>query len=152
MNVGDICVRNVVTVRELDELTKAAQLMREQHVGYLVVVGSKVSTDSGFVPIGVLTDRDIVVGVLAKDTDPKALRVADLMTRQPVVVGEGASISEALGEMRRIGIRRIPVTDRNGLLVGVLSLDDILGALSADLVDVAGSVRKEVRVEKALRP
>jgi len=152
MNVGDICVRTVVTVQEPDELTKAARLMREQHVGYLVVVGPKVGVESGFVPIGVLTDRDIVVGVVAKDTDPKALRVGDLMTRQPVVVSESASISAALGEMRRIGIRRIPVTDRNGLLVGVLSLDDILGALSADLVDVAGSVRKEVRVEKALRP
>ena len=152
MNVGDICVRTVVTVQEPDELTKAARLMREQHVGYLVVVGPKVGVESAFVPIGVLTDRDIVVGVVAKDTDPKALRVGDLMTRQPVVVSESASISAALGEMRRIGIRRIPVTDRNGLLVGVLSLDDILGALSADLVDVAGSVRKEVRVEKALRP
>jgi len=152
MNVGAICVRNVVTVRELDELTKAAQLMREHHVGYLVVVGPKLDVDSGFLPIGVLTDRDIVVGVVAKDTDPKTLRVGDLMTRRPIVVEEGASISEALGQMRHIGIRRIPVTDRKGLLVGVLSLDDILGALSADLVDVAGSVRKEVRVEKALRP
>ena len=152
MNVGDICTRTVVTVQETDELTQAAQLMREQHVGYLVAVGPKVGLESGFIPIGVLTDRDIVVGVIAKDTDPKALRVGDLMTRQPIVVDESASISTALGEMRRIGIRRIPVTDRNGLLVGVLSLDDILGALSADRVDVAGSVRKEVRVEKALRP
>ena len=152
MNVGEICIRNVVTVQEFDEVTKAAQLMREQHVGYLVVAAPKLGVESGFVPIGVLTDRDIVVGVVAKETDPKALRVGDLMTRQPVVVEESASMSEALGEMRRIGIRRIPVTDRNGLLVGVLSLDDILSAISADLVDLAGSVRKEVRVEKALRP
>jgi CBS domain-containing protein len=152
MNVGEICVRNVVTVQEFDELTKAAQLMREQHVGYLIVVGPKAGVDSGFVPVGVLTDRDIVVGVVAKDTDPKALRVSDLMTREPVVVDESASISTALGEMRRIGIRRIPVTGRNGFLVGVLSLDDVLCTLSADLVDVAGSVRNEVRVEKALRP
>lgn len=151
MNVGEICVRNVITVREFDDLTKAAELMRERHIGYLVVVGPKVG-ESGFVPIGVLTDRDIVVGVVAKDTDPKALRVGDLMTRQPVVVNENASLGQALGEMRHIGIRRIPVTGRNGLLIGVLSLDDILGALSEELSDVAGSVRNEVRMEKALRP
>jgi len=114
-------------------------------------VGEKVG-GSGFVPIGVLTDRDIVVGVVAKQTDPKALRVGDLMTRQPVVVDESASLGQAPGEMRRIGIRRIPVVGHNSLLVGVLSLDDILGALSEDLLDVAGSVRNEVRIEKALRP
>jgi CBS domain-containing protein len=151
MNVGEICVRNVITVLEVDELTKAAEVMREKHIGYLVVVGPKVG-ESGFAPIGVLTDRDIVVGVVAKDTDPKTLRVGDLMTRQPVVVDEDASLTQALSEMRRIGVRRIPVVGHNGLLTGVLSLDDILGALSEELSDVAGSIRKEVRMEEALRP
>lgn len=151
MNVGEICVRNVITVRELDELTKAAEVMREKHIGYLVVVGPKVG-EAGFVPIGVLTDRDIVIGVVAKDTDPKTLRVGDLMTRQPVVIDENASLTEALSEMRRIGVRRIPVVNRKRLLTGVLSLDDILGALSEELADVAGSIRKEVRMEEALRP
>lgn len=151
MNVGEICVRNVVTVRESDELSKAAAVMREQHVGYLVVVEPKVG-ESGFAPVGVLTDRDIVVGVVAKDTDPKALRVGDLMTRQPVVVHESASLNEALGEMRNIGVRRMPVVGRGSILVGVLSLDDILGAISEELLGVAGSVRKELKVEQALRP
>ena len=151
MNVGDICARNLVTVSEFDDLTKAAELMRERHIGYLVVAGPKVG-ESGFLPVGVLTDRDIVVGVVAKNTDPRTLRVGDLMTRQPVIVDERASLPEALGEMRRIGVRRIPVTDHRGLLVGVLSLDEILGALAEELADVAGSVRKEVTVEKALRP
>ena len=74
------------------------------------------------------------------------------MTRQPVVVEEDASVSQALSEMRRIGVRRIPVVGRNGILIGVLSLDDILGVLSEELSDVAGSIRKEVRMEEALRP
>jgi CBS domain-containing protein len=151
MNVAEICVRDVVTVRESDELSKAAGLMRERHVGYLVVVEPKVG-ESGSVPIGVLTDRDIVVGVVAKDTDPRTLRVGDLMTRQPVVVNENATLSQALGEMRNIGVRRIPVVRRGGVLVGVLSLDDILSAISEELLGVAGSVRKELTMEKALRP
>jgi len=150
MNVGDICIRDVVTVREPDELTAAARLMSERHVGYLVVVGPKVG-ESGFVPIGVLTDRDIVVGVVAQATDPRALRVGDLMTRQPVVIDESATLNKALQEMRRVGVRRIPVVGRGGLLVGILSLDDVMGALSEELLDVAASIRNEVRIEKALR-
>jgi CBS domain-containing protein len=151
MNVGDICVRNVVTVGEFDDLSKAAELMRERHVGYLIVVGPEVG-ESGFAPIGVLTDRDIVIGVVAKNTDPRALRVGDLMTRQPVVVDENASLGQALREMRRIGVRRIPVVGRRGLLTGVLSLDNILSAISEELLDVAGSVRNEIRTERELRP
>ncbi len=151
MNAGDICTRDVVTVREFDELTAAAQLMRDKHVGYLVVVAPMVD-ESAFKPVGVITDRDIVVAVVAKEADPRSLRVGDLMSRQPVVVDQGASISTALGEMRRIGVRRMPIVGRNGSLVGVLSLDDILGALSSELLDVAGSIRSEVRIEKALRP
>ncbi len=151
MNAGDICTRDVVTVREFDELTAAAQLMRDKHVGYLVVVAPMVD-ESAFKPVGVITDRDIVVAVVAKEADPRSLRVGDLMSRQPVVVEETASISAALGEMRRIGVRRMPIVARNGSLTGVLSLDDILGALSTELLDVAGSIRSEVRIEKALRP
>ena len=150
MNVGDICARNVVTVLEHDELTTAARMMREQHVGYLVVVIQKVGA-TGLLPIGVLTDRDIVVGVVAQSTDPRSLRVGDLMTRQPVVVEEDATLNKALKEMRRIGVRRLPVVGRGGTLVGVLSLDDVVGAMSEELLDVATSMRTEVRMEKALR-
>ena len=151
MKVGDICARNVVSVREFDELTAAARVMRERHVGYLVVVVPTVS-ESALKPVGVLTDRDIVVGVVARETDPRSLRVGDLMTRQPVMVDEDQPIGAALREMRRIGVRRIPVVDHSGCLVGVLSLDEIVGALSEELTDVAGPIRSEVRIEKALRP
>jgi predicted transcriptional regulator len=151
MNVGEICARDVVTVREFDELTVAAQLMRDKHVGYLVVVAPMVD-ESAFKPIGVITDRDIVVAVVARETDPRSLRVGDLMSRQPVVVNEDSSVGNALREMRRIGVRRMPVVGRGGRLVGVLSLDDILGTLSEELEDVTGSIRSEVKIEKALRP
>src|SRR5690242_2827795 len=79
--------RNVVTVRQFDELTAAAQLMREKHIGYLVVVEPDVA-EGGARPIGVLTDRDIVVAVVAGGADARALRVGDVMTQQPVTVAE----------------------------------------------------------------
>jgi CBS domain-containing protein len=149
MNIGSICKREVVTVREFDELSAAARLMREKHVGYLVVVNSN-SANGRLIPAGVLTDRDIVVSVLAQDANPGALRVGDIMTRGPLVVGESASIASALKEMRRVGVRRVPVVGRIGELVGVLSLDDILDSLAGELLDVAGSVRNEQLIEGSL--
>src|SRR5689334_20393842 len=128
MNAGELCKREPVTVREFDELTDAARRMREQHVGYLVVV-EPVVADGCYQPVGVLTDRDIAIRVVARGVDPRSLRVGDLMTRDPVVVEEGSPIEGALDKMRRIGVRRLPVVRNNGRLAGVLSMDDILGAL-----------------------
>jgi CBS domain-containing protein len=151
MNVGSICRRNVVTIRPFDELTSAARLMRENHIGYLIVVEPAVG-EAFFRPVGVLTDRDIVVAVVARETDPRTLTVGDVMTRQPVVVKEEDSSATALKEMRRIGVRRLPVVGERGRLVGVLSLDDVIDELAAELQHVAGSIRNEQRIESALRP
>lgn len=125
--------------------------MREKHVGFLVVTEFDVASQQER-PLGVITDRDIVVAVVARETDPRSLRVEDVMTRQPVVVPEGSSIASALQQMRRIGVRRLPVVDYRGHLVGVLSLDDVIGALAGELQDVAGSIQNEQRIEGALRP
>ena len=150
MNVGALCKKNPVTVREFDELTAAAKLMREQHVGYLVVVEPSAA-DGSYRPIGVLTDRDIVVGVVAREVDPRTLRVGDLMSRRPVVADESGSVESALNHMRRIGVRRLPIVGRTGQLVGVLSLDDVLDTLTAEMITVSRSIQNELRLETALR-
>lgn len=151
MNAGEICKPNVVTVREFDELSAAARLMRERNVGYLIVVEPQ-PLDAKLKPVGVLTDRDIVVGVLARDADIRALRVGDVMTREPVVVDEDKSIAFALKEMRRIGVRRLPVVGSAGCLVGVLSLDDVIEVLAKELLGVSASIGSELRMEAELRP
>ena len=151
MDIGKICNRNVVTVHEADELTLAAQLMREKHIGYLVVVKPNIA-DGTVTPVGVLTDRDIVVAVVAMETNPRSLKVGDVMTRQPAVVDEGSSLSTALQLMRQIGVRRLPIIGHAGMLVGVLSLDDVLDALAGELMDIAVSIRHEIKMEDALRP
>src|SRR5688572_9194655 len=81
MNVGQICQRNVVTVRASDDLSTAARMMREKHIGYLIVV--EPTSQGERTPVGVLTDRDIVVAVVAQDADPRALTVGDVMTCNP---------------------------------------------------------------------
>jgi CBS domain-containing protein len=150
MYVAQICNRNVATVRSSDEVTTAAQLMRERHVGYLVVIEPD-AIGAAPVPVGVLTDRDIVVGVVARRVDPAALTVGDIMTAKPVTVAEYDSLEKAAQEMRRIGVRRMPVTGKLGELRGVLSLDDMLDAASGELRDLALAVRNERRIESTQR-
>lgn len=150
MNVGEICCREVVTVRPFDELLAAARLMREKHVGYLIVT-EPAPTERTYRPVGVLTDRDIVVSVVARESDPRTLRVEDVMTRKPVMVRMADTVTFALQEMRRIGVRRLPIIGKHEELVGVLSLDDILESLAGQLGDVAGSISREQGVEQALR-
>jgi CBS domain-containing protein len=99
----------------------------------------------------VLTDRDIVVSIVARGVDPKGLTVGDVMTANPVTVYELDAIEKAVQEMRRIGVRRMPVIGKVGQLKGVLSIDDVLNAVSGELRDLAGAIRTEQRIEGALR-
>ena len=150
MQAGKICQRLVFTIEANDEVTHAAQLMREKHVGYLVVaepdlVGQCVR------PVGVLTDRDIVITVVAREVDPKTLKVRDIMTPNPVTIDEAESMETALQKMREFGIRRLPVIDRNGALMGILAADDILCVLAADTEDMVTAARTQRRVEGARR-
>jgi CBS domain-containing protein len=150
MYVAQLCSRNAATIRPFDEVITAARLMRERHVGYLVVVEPDQSGAGAF-PVGVLTDRDIVIGVVARGVDPGALTVGDIMTAKPVVVSELASVESAVQEMRRIGVRRLPVVDSQGELRGVLSLDDVLDAVSSELRNLAVAVRNGQKIEGDLR-
>ncbi len=151
MKIGKICQRRAVTIHAEAPLIAAAQLMREQHIGYLVVVAAAPAGEL-VRPIGVLTDRDIVVTVVAKETDPHALTAGDIMNMQPVTVSENDSIEEALTVMHRMGVRRMPVVGGAGELIGVLSLDDVIDALAAEIASVAGTIRNERQIEGVLRP
>src|SRR6185437_6362157 len=125
----------------------AAHLMREKHVGYLIVSESPHNRRV----MGVLTDRDIVVAVLAQEVDARALKVGDVMTRDPLLIDEGQSIEAVLRHMREAGVRRVPVVDRSGALTGVLSIDDVLEQIADQLINIAGSIRNEQRMERVVR-
>jgi len=137
----------VVTVLPGSELVAAAALMREKHIGYLVVVESEWMRR----PVGVLTDRDIVVSVVAKNVDPASLTVGDVMTSRVVATDEQGPLDAALVQMRRNGVRRLPVLGPEGEVVGVLSIDDALQAIMHELDNAAGSIRLEREVERATR-
>src|SRR5581483_11512852 len=99
MNAGSVCKRGVVTIAPTDDLIAAAHLMREKHVGYLIVSEISRAREKIRRVVGVLTDRDIVVAVLAQEVDARALKVGDVMTRDPLLIDEGQSIEAVLHHM-----------------------------------------------------
>jgi len=145
MLIGEVCTRKVVTVFSDDTVVKAAQLMREHHVGDVVVIDEDGGTRR---PVGVLTDRDIVVGVVAVVVDDApTLLVRDLMLGDLVTIGEGAGLFEAVGKMREEGVRRLPVVDEEGALSGVIALDDLLEVIADELSLMVQLMRGQRRHE-----
>lgn len=127
---------------------EAARLMRDRHVG-CVIVTADAAADG--VPQGILTDRDIVVAVLALNLDPEEVSVGDVMSPGPHTVGAGDTRAEALEIMRAKGVRRLPVVDTDGRLVGIVSADDLLGLVADEVSSLARLVSREQRREREVR-
>ncbi len=136
MLLSEICTPDVVCCGADSTALAAARLMRERHVGDVVVVDEPNGDQT---PIGVVTDRDIVVEVIAKEQDPAKVTVREIM-RTPVVVAHATEeVSEAVARMKAHGVRRIPVMGESQRLVGILCLDDLLKQIVTDagaLVDI----------------
>lgn len=150
MLVSEICSREVSDVRSGVSVLEAARRMREEHVGDLIVVEER---DGRRVPIGVLTDRDIVVGILARDGEHlKMLDVGDLVAGTLVTATEDEDLKPVLKRMRSFNVRRVPVIDGDGTLTGVLSIDDVISALSDEIAEVASLVSRQASREPERRP
>lgn len=140
MNVGELCNREVIFAYRDTRLVEAARLMREHHVGSLVVVVDRLSER---VPVGILTDRDIVVAVVAKELDPRTLTAGEVMSRELFSVREEDGIADALRLMRERGIRRLPVLTHSGALAGIVTIDDLLELVGEELGDFVRTVKSE---------
>lgn len=150
MRIGEICSREVVYCERGASVVEVAKLMRNHHVGDLVVADSR---DGRLVAVGLVTDRDLVVKVLAEAVSAEALTAGDLMTRHLVTVDESDSVYEAICRMRAEGVRRLPVLAANGALAGVLSADDVTELLAEELGALARiAARQSVMEKKALPP
>lgn len=148
MAVGEICNREVVIAQKALSVVDAAQLMRKHHVGDLVVVEEKNGRRH---PVGIVTDRDIVVEVVAAGVNPDALKVGDIMGPEVATVRESEGLFEALRYMRDKGVRRMPVVDRDDGLVGILTLDDLLSLLAEEMTELAKLVSHERQREAVSR-
>lgn len=150
LTAGDICSRMVAIAYPSLALDEAARLMRQRHVGCLVVVEELSATES--LVVGVLTDRDIAMGVVAAGRDPHGMRVGDLMSKDVVTAREQDSLLDVVAAMQRRKVRRIPVTGARDVLVGLVSLDDVLAAMAQQMLAVASAVSAAGKHERTELP
>jgi len=149
MKVGEVCNREVVIVDRQDSILDAARLMRHLHVGNVVVVRDR---RSGRVPVGILTDRDIVVEMLAREVDLEAVSIGDAMSFELVTAREEDDLDDTIETMRLHGVRRIPVVNGQGGLEGIFSLDDYIELLAERFGSLAQLIKTEQRLEYRERP
>ena len=129
MQLSSFCMLDVACCSPRTTVLEAAHLMRRKHTGDLVVIDDDEDRPS---PLGIITDRDVVVEVLGKGLDPAITTVGSVI-RTPIVVAEqGEDSSQVLERMRSNGVRRIPVVGAGGRLVGIVTADDMLRRLAAD--------------------
>jgi len=148
MPIGEICIRDVVILKPKDSIIDAAKLMRRYHVGDVVVVDDQ---DGKAQPIGILTDRDIVVELIAQEVPLNSVLVEDVMSRELLVVQENRGILDSVQCMRTKGVRRIVVVNDHGSLVGVISIDDLLELISQEMLDLMKVVTRQQEREKETR-
>ncbi len=148
MKLRELCTPDVIYCTADITALHAARLMRERHVGDLVVIDN---SEEDRAPIGIVTDRDIVVEVLAKDLDPAKVTVRQIM-RVPLVIARISEEAEnAVERMRAHGVRRVPVLDEAGKLAGILSLDDLVRRLAGDAAVLADIIVREQDREHRMR-
>lgn len=135
MRIGEICNRDVVCAGRATTVMAAARLMREHHVGDIIIVDQ---ADAERMPIGIVTDRDVVVEVIAAGIDPNAVTLGDLVSwGELATVQESDTYADALRVMHAKGVHRIPVINRSGILVGIVSFDDMLPRFASELSQLA---------------
>jgi CBS domain-containing protein len=149
MSIGVLCNREVIVTGPETSAQEAAELMRTHHVGDIVVVEERGGERR---PLGLITDRDLVVELLAQRVDPAAVTVKDLMTRDLETVLEGTDFWDALSHMRACGVRRIPVVNGRGGLEGIFTFDDALELIAEGLADLVKVVGRQISREQRVRP
>lgn len=148
MTTSELCNREVIIVDAEDSALEAAQLMRKHHVGTVIVMKEQNSIRK---PVGIVTDRDLVVEIMATELDPAVITVGDIMVPELVTVKEDTGIFETIQYMRRKSVRRSPVIDDNGSLVGIITMDDLLQLLSEELSELTKITAREIDKESTQR-
>lgn len=143
MRIADVCSHRVVCVAPETSVEDAARLMHDQDVGALVVVRAGKRK-----PIGIVTDRDLAVRAIAPGKNPRAVPVADVMTVSLATCRGNHELLNVMEMMRQRGIRRVPVVDAEGALIGIVTTDDLIGALAEHIRVLACSVLNEDVLER----
>jgi CBS domain-containing protein len=147
--IGELCNREVIVARSDTTVAEAAKLMRHHHTGSVVIVEENGGV--GRIPVGIITDRDIVIEVCAPGLDPALLTLGEVMSRDLVTVRESEGALETMEIMRYRGVRRLPVVGPGGELVGIITVDDLLEVLGEELGELTKVLAREQAREAAVR-
>lgn len=134
MHIADICTNEATHCTRDETVQGVALMMRRFHVGDVIVVDQ---VDGSNIPVGILTDRDIVVSVIAPGLDPNSLQVGDIMTDDLLTARDTDDVYETIERMRLRGIRRVPVVNASGGLSGIVSADDLLEFLAEEMGELS---------------
>ena len=137
MSLERFCREPVVTVQPKQSVREAARLMRDRHVGAVLVV-------DGDRPVGIVTDRDVVMRAVIEGRDPNTTPVRDVMSASLTVVGSDQKIDDAVIALRTAGIRRLPIVNAAGKAIGIVTLDDLVVLMAGELNLVAGAVQQNL--------
>jgi CBS domain-containing protein len=152
MPISEICKREVIVMQPENTVMEAAKMMRQRHVGDVVVVEARGGRN---VPVGIITDRDVVLEVVAPELDPETITVGDIMVPELATVKENAGVYETLQVMCAKGVRRLPVvSDADGdeaELTGIVTMDDLLMLFAEEFGALARVVGCEQRKEATTR-
>lgn len=148
MSVKTICNREVIIAGKDASILEIAKLMREYHVGNVVIIEERQGLRF---PVGILTDRDILIELVATEADLNSVTAGDVMSSEIVNAHEEDDVIDTIKQMRSKGVRRMPVVDQQGALVGIVALDDLIDLLAEQLKDLADLIGKEQNREQSLR-
>ncbi len=148
MPIKQICSKSVVTVEKDATIVEVAKLMRKRHVGSIIVTEIKAGQ---CLPVGIITDRDLVTEVIANGVDFSKVTAGDIMSSDLATVQESAGVYDVLKSMGKNGVARVPVVDKGGDLVGLLSADDVIGMLAKELAQDSKIKSKQIQTERQSR-
>lgn len=148
MPIGEFCNRIVVVADRESTLLEVAKLMRQHHVGSIVVTDAAEGVCK---PVGIITDRDIVIEVVCNGLNAETLRLGDIMTGSLVAVREQDGVFETLQLMRSRGVRRAPVIGADGALIGIVTADDLIQLLAEEMSELSKLIAREQELEASTR-
>lgn len=138
MSLESLCRREIICVRTSDKVIDATRLMEEKNVGSVVVV----SEDK---PVGIMTDRDVMIRIVNKGLDPEKTSVSDVMSVEIITLKQNTGLYDALEQIKesKSSVRRFPIVDENGSIKGIITLDDVVYLLGKEMSDVSSIIETE---------
>ena len=149
MTAGKYCNREVVITGPETTVVEAAKLMRQYHVGDLVVVKQEGNEN---IPVGIVTDRDLVIEVLAQEVPIESVTFKDVMITELLTVAENETLLDTLALMQKHGVRRALVVNEHGGLEGIMCADDAIELIAEAMNSLVKLVKHEIGHEEQLHP